>query len=546
MVITVKDIIDSTLLGKTNLIGGGDGVNKIVETISVISIPSDNIIHYQNELLLVTVNSHIEPSYLEDLLKQIDKSKCSGIVIKTNKYLDKISLQLINLADKLKLPFFITNNQIIFSQLSSTITTFITEPELLLLKQELEIINICRSLVLSGDGFNKLIENLSSWTGCHISVHNSDGEIIASSKDFPLQSIVCKVEEILKLNPVCNKQNYAMFKLEFDKKPIYCKVKKIVNKKRTVGWCIAWSEEEKTDIKEFIALRETVVQLGFILIKEQEINQREAGYITSFATSLLYENFEPEPVIMSKCKIFSCDFYGYCSVVIIESTSISEPRFVRRLKREITSIEINTGCRILTTKKSQSKIVLIICFPSKILSEYLPEKIKIILESLRDFLVVNTGKDWVIAIGKSYKKVSNAHIAYNEADEALQIGIAVWGWNRILNYANLGAYKLFKNFVTNINESEKILDEYIGPLLNYDTQNTELMNTIDIYLKNDCSINDTAEKLFIHPNTLQYRLNKVKSLCGLDYKKTEDKFILLICSLIYNMNERQKKPPTEF
>ena len=68
------------------------------------------------------------------------------------------------------------------------------------------------------------------------------------------------------------------------------------------------------------------------------------------------------------------------------------------------------------------------------------------------------------------------------------------------------------------------------------------MNTIDIFLKNDCSINDTAEKLFIHPNTLQYRLNKVKTLCGLDYKKTEDKFILFLCSLIYNMKEQQKTP----
>lgn len=545
MAITVKDIIDHTPLGKTDLVGGVDGVNKIVETISAISIPSDNIIHFQNELVLVTVNSHIEPSYLEDLLKQMDKSKCSGIIIKTNKYLDKIPLHLINLTDKLKLPFFVTNNLIIFSQLSSTITAFVTEPDLLLLKQELEIIKICRSLVLFGDGFNKLIENLSSWTGCHISVHNSDGEIIANSTDFPLQSIICKAEEILKLNPVCNKQNYIMFKLEFNKKPIYCKVIKIVNNKRTIGWCIVWSEDEKTDIKEFIALRETAVQLGFIMIKEQEINQREAGYITSFAASLLYENFEPEDVIMSKCKIFSCDFYGYCSVAIIESPSISEPRFVRKFKREMASVEINIGCRILTTKKSQSKIVLIISFPSKILLKCLPEKINMILESLKNFFVNNTEKNWVIAVSEPHKGISNAHVAYNEADEALQIGTAVWGWNRILNYTDLGAYKLFKNLVTNIKESEKVLNEYIGPLLK-DPQNTELMNTIDIFLKNDCSINDTAEKLFIHPNTLQYRLNKVKTLCGLDYKKTEDKFILLICSLIYNMKERQKNPPTEF
>jgi len=54
-----------------------------------------------------------------------------------------------------------------------------------------------------------------------------------------------------------------------------------------------------------------------------------------------------------------------------------------------------------------------------------------------------------------------------------------------------------------------------------------------VFSRNNGSINATSEELFVHKNTLQYRLKKVKEITGYDPRKLRDFTILYLAILLY-------------
>ena len=48
-----------------------------------------------------------------------------------------------------------------------------------------------------------------------------------------------------------------------------------------------------------------------------------------------------------------------------------------------------------------------------------------------------------------------------------------------------------------------------------------------VYLKNDCSIRKTAEELYVHRNTINYQINRIKKIMGRDFATLDEKMKLL-------------------
>lgn len=84
---------------------------------------------------------------------------------------------------------------------------------------------------------------------------------------------------------------------------------------------------------------------------------------------------------------------------------------------------------------------------------------------------------------------------------------------------------------------ENILREYyeqiLGRLESYDSEyHTEYRRTLYVYLKNDCSIRKTAEELYVHRNTINYQINRIKKILGRDFATLDEKMKLLTAFVI--------------
>ena len=68
----------------------------------------------------------------------------------------------------------------------------------------------------------------------------------------------------------------------------------------------------------------------------------------------------------------------------------------------------------------------------------------------------------------------------------------------------------------------------LGPIERDFETGPTLLGTLEAYFATDCSLDRTARSLYVHKNTVRYRLRKISKLTGLDLNKFEDRVLLYL------------------
>jgi purine catabolism regulator len=109
---------------------------------------------------------------------------------------------------------------------------------------------------------------------------------------------------------------------------------------------------------------------------------------------------------------------------------------------------------------------------------------------------------------------------YRQALQAMQLGQRL-GLQQLVEYNSLGIYQLLAQLDGNPVVAE-FSEQIIGPLAEYDRRHrSSLVQTIDAYFSHHGNISQTAESLFIHRNTLLYRLERIQELTEQDLNQAD-------------------------
>ena len=125
------------------------------------------------------------------------------------------------------------------------------------------------------------------------------------------------------------------------------------------------------------------------------------------------------------------------------------------------------------------------------------------------------------------RKASDIPLSFKTAQQALNIH-PYDGNIEIVSFDDLGLFALLFAVA-----DESILLSYyqdlFDPIFDFDRSNgTKLMSTLEAYINNNGSLVNTAKQLYIHTNTLKYRLNKIHTLANIDLSLLEDQSRVLI------------------
>ncbi|NLJ97666.1 MAG: PucR family transcriptional regulator [Tissierellia bacterium] len=113
---------------------------------------------------------------------------------------------------------------------------------------------------------------------------------------------------------------------------------------------------------------------------------------------------------------------------------------------------------------------------------------------------------------------------YDECTKTLKIGRYIYGEEKIINYKDLGLFGLIEmDFFTR--EGLEILREDLAPILDLEDR-YELLETLKAYLKHNCNSNLAAKELFIHPNTVRYRVAKIQEIIDIDLQNPVERIKL--------------------
>jgi hypothetical protein len=132
--------------------------------------------------------------------------------------------------------------------------------------------------------------------------------------------------------------------------------------------------------------------------------------------------------------------------------------------------------------------------------------------------------------------------AYGEARQALVVGSMIDADGEfLLGYAELGIKRLLYLIIDHP-ESDRFLEENLSLLEAYDEEwESELVETLRVYVEHGANLNSTARSLFIHRHTLRYRLEQIADILKVDIDSQEVLLNLQIAYLIRDMKSGQKK-----
>lgn len=120
---------------------------------------------------------------------------------------------------------------------------------------------------------------------------------------------------------------------------------------------------------------------------------------------------------------------------------------------------------------------------------------------------------------------------------ALEVGKIFYMENDTVSYGNLGIGRLI--YQLPISLCEMFLREVFGEDIP-DDLDEETMVTIQKFFENNLNISETARQLYVHRNTLVYRLERIEKALGLDIRTFEDAMLFKIALMVISHMNYQK------
>ncbi|AZV62382.1 MULTISPECIES: PucR family transcriptional regulator [Peribacillus] len=140
-----------------------------------------------------------------------------------------------------------------------------------------------------------------------------------------------------------------------------------------------------------------------------------------------------------------------------------------------------------------------------------------------------TDKKVFPGIGNEYSSILQLRKSYLEALEVINAAKFIGEPEQLpFQYSKLGIFR-YLEMISNHHTKTNYINTDLEILQKKDLESqTKLLQTLEIYLLNNCRIKPTSEQLYIHTNTLKYRLNQITDLTSIDFDDFHSRMQLYI------------------
>lgn len=351
--------------------------------------------------------------------------------------------------------------------------------------------------MISNQILQSTIDGLKNIIRRELSVAEREGKIVATTEESMVNTVI-ESADIFIQSPAENQlvQGYQYFKVFDNGSPEYIVM-------------IKGEDEEAYRIGKI-----TAFQIQNLLVAYKE---RFDG--DNFIKNLLLDN------------LLLVDIYSRAKKLRIEN---NVPRVVFLIETEIDKefnvVEIVRS--IFPTK--QKDFVTAVDEKSIILVKELKEKdskeeIDQISKHIYDTLSAEAMTSVYVAIGTVVNDLKNVSASYKEAKMALEVGKIFEENKKIVKYEQLGIGRLIYQLPAPL--CKMFINEVLHGL-SMDQFDEETLTTVNKFFENNLNVSETSRQLYIHRNTLVYRLDKLQKMTGLDLRNFDDAIIFKIMLMV--------------
>jgi purine catabolism regulator len=291
-----------------------------------------------------------------------------------------------------------------------------------------------------------------------------------------------------------------------------------------VGYLSLLGEEEADDLDRLV-LAQGALACALEVVKERAVAAAEDRMRGDFLGALLTSDNAREPALGRRAVEvgYAIDGYHGAAVFHVEPPSA---RIQGLLASEFRALLLGTGMRSFICPHEGNLAALCQCADLAVLRQ-MEVVAQQVWQSTRDRLETGHGRHRVaIGLGRPAGGLSGLRTSLVQAQEAVALANELFEGDRVLSFADLGIYNvLFR--LQGSRELEDFYDRTLGPLLRYDAgRGTQLVDTLEAFFGNMGNVSQTAEALYLHRNSLLYRLERIGEITGLDLNDPDDRFSL--------------------
>lgn len=184
-----------------------------------------------------------------------------------------------------------------------------------------------------------------------------------------------------------------------------------------------------------------------------------------------------------------------------------------------------TGTRDFVTAVDEKHVILVKAVEKTESYADLEKTARVIADTLNMEAMVSVR----VSYGTIVEELKDVSKSYKEADMALEVGRVFYEEKTILAYNELGIGRLIHQL------PESLCQMFLREVFDGDVEgmfDDEELQTVFTFFDNNLNISETARQLYIHRNTLVYRLEKIQKRTGLDVRAFEDALTFKIAMMV--------------
>lgn len=179
------------------------------------------------------------------------------------------------------------------------------------------------------------------------------------------------------------------------------------------------------------------------------------------------------------------------------------------------------------TAIDESSVILIKALEPADKAAQLEQTAQTIVDMMSTELMMNVR----VAYGTVVQELKDVSKSYKEAMMALDVGKIFYVEKKVNSYGSLGIGRLIYQLPANL--CRIFIDEIFGKS-DPGEFDEEIVSTVNKFFENNLNVSETSRQLFVHRNTLVYRIEKLEKSTGLDVRTFDDALTFKIAMMVYN------------
>ena len=527
----VKKALTIAPLTRSRVVAGHDGLDRLIKNITIMEVPdllqwlkgNDFVI---TSLFCIKDNPQAQVKLVEDMAR----FDCAALAIKSDRYVKTLPAGMIDAANRLSFPLLGFPRDIAYIDIINPLMECLLDHTAGVLRQADMAFRWLQEVILNDQGLEAALTTLQ-----HLLKHDltlecpGSGLVLTTNKDAPPFDPLSQ-ETISGLSNTY--QPFFHLRTRRGEK-IPCLVIPIMAHTSTHAFLTMEHFEREQGLSPTgqAILDHTIPLLGMEIISLYNRTVLERQQINSFVEELIAQDFKSEKAMMERGRYLGLDL-SQPSLSIVFTIGVGK----RKISEEKMQLLKGQLQRDLSHQLRDKKIPFILGLRNNslvIITTWSPEQsgeqIAFQAHKLAQNILLHL--KWAFptlhftgGIGLPQTGVENIGLGFSQATKAITLGRQAHGPGRVYSYDKLGVFRLLCSH-PDTKELISLRDEILGPLRDYDKkQRANFIETLTTYFSCNEDINDTAKALFIHPNTVRYRLEKAANLLSRDLTSTEHRF----------------------